>query len=165
MFLKKNIISLSILGTVLGLSSCSTCEQKDSITLHPYHSQTQVRFPLNKGEASVGVNLSYSVSERTDCELKNVLGDDYTEELIVGHTRQAVGERLQHKKFDNLSKSCQWQEKKLTKELANYFSCFGVHILSVELDHLHREADCVLKASESLVPGCYDYAGVLKEKE
>ena len=146
-------------------SSCTFCDYKDDMTLYPHTTQSDVRFPLNKGEASIGVTLSYSLSEKRDCELQNQFGEKYADELIMGHTRQAVGERLQYKKFTDLIKSEEWQEKKLTKELKCYFSCFDIDIFSVELNNLRKEADCILHPSPILAPGCYDYAGICKERE
>ena len=55
--------------------------------------------------------------------------------------------------------------KKLTEELSHYFSCFDIHILSVNLHNLRREPNCILKPSSVLAPGCYDYAGYVKERE
>ncbi len=165
MFFKKNIISLSILSSVWALSSCSFCDCKNDITLYPQDTTTNIRFPLNKGEASVDIALSYSLSEKRDCELRRDLGDQYADELIVGHTRQAVGERLQYKKMTHILQSKEWQEKKLTQELKHYFSCFDIDIFSVELNNLRREPDCILKYSPVLAPGCYDYTGIFKERE
>lgn len=165
MSFKKNLLSLSILSSVLELSSCTFCDCKDDITWYPQDTITNVRFPLNKGEASVGIALSYSLSEKRDCELRREFGEHYVDELILGHTRQAVGERLQYKKLTNIIQSQEWQEKKLTQELKHYFSCFDIDIFSVELNNLRREPDCILTQSPFLAPGCYDYAGVLKERE
>ena len=164
-YFKKKILSLSILASMASISSCTLCDHKDDMTLYPQCMTGDIRFPLNKGEASVGITLSYSLSEKRMCELNNQFGENYTNELIMGHTRQAVGERLQYKKFSELVKSEEWQEKKLTKELSHYFSCFDIHIFSVDLMRLRREPDCILTHSPSLAPGCYDYAGVLREKE
>ena len=159
-------MSLSILGaTITGISSCAICEYKNDITLYPHDMTSDVRFPLNKGEASVDISLSYSLSEKRDCELRHEFGEEYAEELIMGHTRQAVGERLQGKKLADIVNSEEWQEKKLTQELKHYFSCFGIDIFSVELKNLRKESDCILRSNTALLPGCYDYAGVCKEKE
>ncbi len=165
MSFKKNLLPLSILGYLVGAPACTVCDHKDDMTLYPHEMTSDVRFPLNKEEASVGVRLSYSISERKDCELQSKFGENYADELIMGHTRQATGERLQHKSYTGLIKSKEWQEKKLTEELAHYFSCFDVHVLSVELNNLRREKDYVLTHSPALAPGCYDYAGYVKEKE
>lgn len=165
MSFKKNLVSLSIFGCLAGIPACTVCEQKDALTLYPRDIITDIRFPLNKGEASTGITLAYSISAKKACELQQMYGDNYTDELIMGHTRQATGERLQHKKFADLVKSEEWQEKKLTEELSHYFSCFDIHVLSVELNNLRREKECVLRSSPALAPGCYDYAGYVKEKE
>lgn len=165
MSLKKNMLSLSILGSLVGAPACTVCDYKDAITLYPQDVITDIRFPLNKGEASTGITLSYSISEQKACELQQMYGDNYADELIIGHTRQATGERLQHKKFNALVESEEWQEKKLTEELSHYFSCFDIHILSVNLHNLRREPNCILKPSSVLAPGCYDYAGYVKERE
>ena len=165
MSFKKKILSLSILASVAGVSSCTLCDYKDDMTLYPHSMTGDIRFPLNKGEASTGITLSYSISEQKACELQQMYGDNYADELIMGHTRQATGERLQHKKLAELVKSEEWQEKKLTQELSHYFSCFDIHILSVELNNMRREPDCILKHSLVLAPGCYDYAGYAQEKE
>lgn len=165
MSFKKKILSLSILASVAGVSSCTLCNYKDDMTLYPHCMTGDIRFPLNKGEASTGITLSYSISEQKACELQQMYGDNYADELIMGHTRQATGERLQHKKLAELVKSEEWQEKKLTQELSHYFSCFDIHILSVELNNMRREPDCILKHSLVLAPGCYDYAGYVKERE
>ena len=166
MSFKKNIPSLSILGaTICALSSCNICEYKDSITLYPHDASVDIRFPLNKGEASVGMTLSYSLSEQTDCEFQSKFGKNYANELIVGHACQAVGEQLQHKRFSDLLKSQEWQEKQITKHLKNYFSCFDIDIFSVKLTQLRREPNCVLKSSPILAPGCYDYTIACREKE
>ncbi len=165
MSFQKNMVSLSILASLVSAPACTVCSHKDAVTFYPREAATDLRFPLNKGEASVGITLSYSLSERRECELRHTLGENYADELIMGHTRQATGERLQYKKFNALVESEEWQEKKLTQELKHYFSCFDIDIFSVELNNMRREPDCILTHSPSLAPGCYDYAGYVKERE
>ena len=61
MSFKKNMLSLSILGSLVGAPACTVCDYKDAITLYPQDVITDIRFPLNKGEASTGITLSYSM--------------------------------------------------------------------------------------------------------
>lgn len=165
MSFKKNMMFLGILGSTLGMYSCAVCEHKNDITLYPHNIDSKIRFPLNKGEASVGITLSYSLSEQRDCELRHKLGRTYANELIMGHACQIVGEQLQHKPFNNITLSQEQQEKKATKELSDYFSCFDIHIFSVKFNNLKCEKDCILTPSSVLAPYCYDYTGFVKERE